>query len=147
MADTTETPNLFNPFLAWADLGMRAAEMAVAGAQKITDGADRVTRAVAGTEADEIVDDAAPAQTAGWPVAGLNGWASMQRLAWDLMAQNWVRWLSTAGNLMSASAGEGVTRKGRTSMLAPEHAQAADEPKPRRRSTAKPRRAQRASRS
>lgn len=138
MTNETETPNLFNPFVLWADLGMRAAEMAVASTQNITEGADRVTRAVAGTEAGEIVDATSSSDwpASAWPAAGWEGIASMQRLAWDLMAQNWMRWMSTAGNLVSASAGEGLGRKGRDTMRAVEHALASDEPKPRRKAVA-----------
>ena len=135
MAYEPESPTLFNPFLLWADMGMRATEMAVASTQNITEGADRVTRAVASAEADEIVD-AADAQAAlpasAWPAASWDGIASMQRLAWDLMAQSWVRWLSTAGNLMSASAGDGLARSGAGVMGVAEHAVASDEAKPRR---------------
>jgi hypothetical protein len=147
--DQPEFPNLFNPFALWADLGMRAAEMAVASTQNLTEGADRVTRAAAGTEADEIVDtSSSPYSTAGgWPAPGLGGFADMQRLAWDLMAQNWLRWVSTAGNLMSASAGEGLARKGVSSMVAGEHAWAPHEPKPRRKAAAKTRHTRGVSRS
>lgn len=122
MAYEPDSPTLFNPFLLWADMGMRATEMAVASTQNITAGADRVTRAVASTEADEIVDT-----DSSW-----DGIAGMQRLAWDLMAQSWVRWLSTAGNLMSASAGDGLARSGAGVMGVAEHAVASDEAKPRR---------------
>jgi hypothetical protein len=58
-----------------------------------------------------------------------------------------VRWLSTAGNLMSASAGEGLARKGAGVIGvigASEHAMASDEAGPRRKSAARPRRTQRA---
>lgn len=147
MANQTDSTNLFNPFMLWADLGMRAAEMAVASTQNITEGADRVARAAAGTEAEEVADTSPDPRASAWLTTPLGGFADMQRLAWDLMAQNWTRWLSTAGNLMSASAGEGLSRKGVRSMVAGEHAMASDEPKPRRKAAAKPRRARSASRS
>jgi len=147
--DQPDSPNLFNPFALWADLGMRAAEMAVASTQNIAEGTDRVTRAAAGTEAEEIVDaSSSPDSTAGgWPAPGLGGFADMQRLAWDLMAQNWLRWVSTAGNLMSASAGEGLARKGVSTMVAGEHALASQERKPHRKAAARTRRTRSSSRS
>ena len=98
MAKDADTPNLFNPFVLWADLGLRATEMTVASAQSMTNGADQVTRAVAGVEADQIANTA-PAGT------GLEGITNMQRLAWDMAEQNWLRWMSTVGSLMSAAAG------------------------------------------
>lgn len=145
----SDSPNLFNPFMVWADLGMRAAEMAVASTQNIAEGADRVTRAVAGTEAEEIVETAPSpdAHASAWSTNPLGGFADMQRLAWDLMAQNWTRWLSTAGNLMSASAGVGLAPKGVRSMVSGEHALSSDEPKPRRKAAARTRRARSAARS
>jgi hypothetical protein len=147
--ERSDQPSLFNPFTLWTDLGMRAAEMAVASTQNLTEGADRVTRAVAGTEAEEIVNQApdSGAGAGGWPAANLASFAEMQRAAWDLMAQSWLRWMSTANSLMSASAGQGLAPRARTTMVAPERALAADEPRPRRRPAAKSRKAQRASRS
>ena len=42
---------------------------------------------------------------------GLGGMGAMQRLMWDLMTQNWLRWASAVGSLLSASAGMGLARK------------------------------------
>jgi hypothetical protein len=145
--ERSDPPSLFNPFTLWTDLGMRAAEMAVASTQNLTEGADRVTRAVAGTEAEEIATQAPDTPAGGWPAANLASFAEMQRAAWDLMAQSWLRWMSTANSLMSASAGQGLAPRARTTMVAPERALAADEPRPRRRPAAKSRKTQRASRS
>lgn len=120
--DSSTLPDVFNPFLLWADLGMRAAELAVASTQNITEGADRLTRAgaSAGTaETDEGHRTAS--RTAGdtgtsanellpWPF-NLDSITSMQRLAWDLMAQNWTRWTSTVSNLLAASSGASLGSK------------------------------------
>jgi hypothetical protein len=66
--------------------------------------------------------------------------------AWDLMTENWVRWMSTVGNLMSASAGVSLARAAETTAAAAEHALASDEPKPRRKAAAKPKRVPKRSR-
>ena len=111
MAEQKDSPNLFNPFMLWADWGMRAAEAAIASTQNLTDGADRVTRAVAGTEASEIAD-ASPARDADTSTAtAFEGIAALQRQAWDMAAQNWTRWRSAVGGMLSAGAGVELASK------------------------------------
>ena len=63
--------------------------------------------------AEEIADlEAEPGRRKrGLPPAGLAGIASMQRLGWELMTQNWTRWLANLGNVMAAGAGVGLSRK------------------------------------
>ncbi|MDP3858455.1 MAG: hypothetical protein Q8Q73_11925 [Stagnimonas sp.] len=146
MTNEPETRDLFNPFVLWTDLGMRAAEAALASTQTMTEGADRLTRAVAGAEAAEAKE---PASAGGdyanaWTTGGMDGIASMQRLMWDMTARNWVRWMSAVGNFMSAGAGVGLARKaaGQDNPLATvrdnmEHALASAEPKPRRKPAAR----------
>lgn len=177
----------FNPFWLWADLRMRAAETVFASTQNITDGADRVTRAVAIANPTETA--AAPSamnQGANASAASFSGIGTLHRLMWESMTQNWMRWASTVGHLLSAGAGVEVARnfagqenpleavrdnlraaswsekpatqkelgaleypaqrRGKRSARMSVHAFAADEPKPRRRAAAKPRRTQRSSR-
>jgi hypothetical protein len=120
--DSSTLPDVFNPFLLWADLGMRAAEIAVASTQNITEGADRLTRAggasAATAETDEARGTASRTDDTNtsandllpWPF-NLDSITSMQRLAWDLMAQNWTRWTSTVSNLLAASSGASLGSK------------------------------------
>ena len=138
--------NLFNPFMLWTDLGMRAAEAAVASTQNMTEGADRLTRAAASAEATVADDEASDTDdnTNTWATASLGGMADMQRMMWELTTRNWMQWMSMAGNLMSAGAGVGLARTVahqrnplevvRDNM---EHALASPEPKPRRKAAAK----------
>jgi hypothetical protein len=115
MADQNDSPSLFNPFLLWADWGMRAAEAAMASTQNITDGADRVTRAVASAEPGRLVEP--PAGSDAGATAAMGGIADMQRLAWDLAARNWTQWMSTVSSLMSAGTGMGREGAGAASPL------------------------------
>jgi hypothetical protein len=154
MTNEPDARDLFNPFMLWTDLGMRAAEVAVASAQNMTEGADRLTRAAASAEADadDTDDDEASGaddKTNTWASASLGGMADMQRMMWDLTTRSWVQWMSMASNLMSAGAGVGLARtvahqrnplkvvRGNI-----EHALAAPEPKSRRKAPAKRRTSQ-----
>lgn len=149
MTNEPDARDLFNPFMLWTDLGMRAAEVAVASTQNMTEGADRLTRAAASAEAAEADDDASSDgdNTNTWASASLGGMADMQRVMWDLTTRSWMQWMSMAGNLMSAGAGVGLARKVahqrnplevvRDSM---EHALASPEPKRRPRKAAAKRR-------
>lgn len=147
MTNEPDASNLFNPFMLWTDLGMRAAEAAVASTQNMTDGADRLTRAAAGAQAD--ADDEGPGESANtWASASLGGMAGMQRMMWEMTTRSWMQWMSMAGNLMSAGAGVGLAR---TIAHQPnplkvvhdnvEHALASPEPKARPRKAAARRRA------
>jgi hypothetical protein len=146
MTNEPDANNLFNPFMLWTDLGMRAAEAAVASTQNMTEGADRLTRAAASAEAD--ADDEGPGDNANtWASASLGGMADMQRMMWEMTTRNWMHWMSMAGNLMSAGAGVGLAR---TIAHQPnplkvvhdnvEHALASPEPKARPRKVAARRR-------
>lgn len=154
MTHQTDTPNFFNPLLLWADWGMRAAEATIASTQNLTEGADRVTRAVAGTEASEIADAQASEAEAS-AAAAFDGIANMQRQAWDTATQNWTQWMSAVGGMLSAGAGRQHAvalanpkqrRSERDAEGSAQHAFASDEPKPRRKAAAKTRRTKRASR-
>ena len=146
MTNEPANSNLLNPFLLWTDLGMRAAEAAVASTQNMTDGADRLTRAAASAEAADATDEDSDTGeiSSTWASASLNGMADMQRMMWDLTTRSWMQWMSMAGNMMSAGAGVGLARKVahqrnplevvRDNM---EHALAAPEHKPRRKAAAK----------
>ena len=48
MPDERRTSNPFNPWLAWADLGLRSAELTLAWFQGINEAFDRMSRAGAG---------------------------------------------------------------------------------------------------
>jgi len=100
MTNETDARGVFNPFLMWTDMGMRATEMTLASLQNMTEGADRLMRAGASAEVEEPHED-----------DGLGGLGGMQRLMLDLMTQNWLRWASAFGSLLSASAGVGLARK------------------------------------
>jgi hypothetical protein len=100
MTNEPDARGMLNPFLLWTDMGMRATEMTLASLQNMTEGADRLTRAGASAEVEEPHED-----------DGLGGMGGMQRLMWDLMTQNWLRWASAFGSLLSASAGVGLARK------------------------------------
>ena len=112
MANERSTPNLFNPLVAWADLGMRAAEMTVASSQNINDAFDRLTRAGASVEppqdsfAMSMRIDPAP----GALPATLDQVGNLQRTVFELMTQGWVRWMSALGTLASLPAGIGLAR-------------------------------------
>lgn len=102
---------LFNPFLLWTDLGMRAAEAAVASTQNLTEGADRLTRAAASAEADAHDEASGTGENAStWASASLGGMADMQRMMWEMSTRSWMQWMAMAGNLMSAGAGVGLAR-------------------------------------
>jgi hypothetical protein len=99
-------PNLFRPFQLWTDLGMRAAEMTLGSTQNFTEGADRLTRAVAGSDA---VDNASAAMAL--QPASVDGIEGMQRMAFEAMTQAWSQWISMFGSLLAAGAGIGVANK------------------------------------
>jgi len=150
MTNEPDARVLFNPFVLWTDLGMRAAEAAVASTQNMTEGADRLARAVAGAEAAATGEPtpAGDGDANAWMTGGLDGLASMQRLVWDLTTHNWMQWMSAVGNFMSAGAGVGLARKSAGQDNPPatvrgkmEHALASPEPKPRRKPAAAKRRA------
>jgi hypothetical protein len=111
MAEQKDSPNLFNPFMLWADWGMRAAEAAIASTQNLTNGADRVTRAVAGTEASEIADASSDEEDEPRTATAFDGIANMQRLAWDMAAQNWTRWMTAVAGMLSAGSGVELASK------------------------------------
>jgi len=148
MTNEPDARDLFNPFMLWTDLGMRAAEAAVASTQNMTEGADRLTRAAASAQAhpdDEASDTGENAGT--WASASLGGMADMQRMMWEMTTRSWMQWMSMAGNLMSAGAGVGLARTVahqrnplRVVHDSVEHALASPEPKSRPRKAAAKRR-------
>jgi len=113
MANERSNLNLFNPLLAWADVGLRAAEMTVASSQNINDAFDRVARAGAGADI-ELEDGSAgrPAASAtsratsraAFPAA-LGQLGDWQRTMFEWSAQAWVNWMSALGSLASLPAG------------------------------------------
>ena len=111
MAEQKDSPNLFNPFMLWADWGMRAAEAAIASTQNITNGADRVTRAVADTEASEMTEASSEDDGGRSPATAFDSIANMQRLAWDMAAQGWSRWMTAVAGMMSAGSGLELANK------------------------------------
>jgi hypothetical protein len=112
MAYDRSTSTLFNPLLAWADLGMRAAEMTVASSQNIGDAVDRITRAGASVDAPQTGPPSDPmprAQRAALP-ATLGQLGDLQRTLFELATQGWVRWMSGLGTLASLPAGVRMAR-------------------------------------
>jgi hypothetical protein len=112
MAYDRSTSTLFNPLLAWADLGMRAAEMTVASSQNIGDAVDRITRAGASVDAPQTGAPSDPmprAQRAALP-ATLGQLGDLQRTLFELATQGWVRWMSGLGTLASLPAGVRMAR-------------------------------------
>jgi hypothetical protein len=112
MAYDRSTSTLFNPLLAWADFGMRAAEMTVASSQNIGDAVDRITRAGASVDAPQTGAPSDPmprAQRAALP-ATLGQLGDLQRTLFELATQGWVRWMSALGTLASVPAGVGLAR-------------------------------------
>jgi hypothetical protein len=103
---------LFNPFLAWADLGLRAAEMTLASSQNIGDAVDRITRAGAGVQPEEIIaqPSAPPRPRRAAPPAAFADVTSLQRTMFELFTENWVRWMSAWGTLAALPAGVGLAR-------------------------------------
>lgn len=112
MPDDRSPSNLFNPFFAWTDLGMRAAEMAVASSQNINEAFDRMTRAGASIEPPD--DDAAMATPIEAPRAALPATlgqvGNLQRTLFELVTQGWVRWMSALGTIASLPAGISLAR-------------------------------------
>jgi hypothetical protein len=104
--------NLFNPFLAWADLGLRAAEMTMASSQNIGDAVDRITRAGAGVQPEEIIarPSAPPQPDRPALPAALGDVTSLQRTMFELFTESWVRWMSAWGTLAALPAGVGLAR-------------------------------------
>ena len=111
MAEQKDSPNLFNPFMLWDDWGMRAAEAAIASTQNLTNGADRVTRAVADTEASEMTDASSDEEDEPSTTTAFDGIANMQRLAWDMAAQGWTRWMTAVAGMLSAGSGVELASK------------------------------------
>ena len=115
MANDLSTSKLFNPLVAWADLGLRAAEMTVASTQNINDAFDRATRAGASAEPSDITiadTSSRPASTsrAALP-ATLGPIGDFHRTVFELITQGWLRWMSALGTLASLPAGIEMTRK------------------------------------
>jgi uncharacterized lipoprotein NlpE involved in copper resistance len=106
------TSNLFNPLFAWADLGMRAAEMTVASSQTLGDAFDRMTRAGASVDASEAgaASDAVPEVPRPALPSTLGQLGNLQRTFFELAAQGWVRWMSALGTFASLPAGVGLAR-------------------------------------
>lgn len=109
MADNLNPSSLFNPTMLWADLGLRALDMSWSSIQNISDGVDRMTRAVAGAEPTQ--DEAASFTIREKPTSGVGSGltlaAGMQRSAFDLMTRSWLQWMSTLGTVASLAAGRG----------------------------------------
>lgn len=105
MANDRSNPNLFNPVFAWADLGMRAAEMTLASSQNINDVVDRLTRA--GASADTL--ETGSTRSAATQVT-MGPFENLQRSVFELVTEGWLRWMSALGTLASMPAGVGLAR-------------------------------------
>jgi hypothetical protein len=112
MAYDRSTSTLFNPLLAWADFGMRAAEMTLASSQNLGEAVDRITRAGAGVDVPQAnpVSGATPETRRAALPATLGQLGDLQRTLFELAAQGWVRWMSALGTLASVPAGVGLAR-------------------------------------
>ena len=121
MTNEPDARDLFNPFMLWTDLGMRAAEVAVASTQNMTEGADRLTRAAASAEAAEADDDASSDgdNTNTWASASLGGMADMQRVMWDLTTRSWMRFNAATISRKASRSGASGAAAGRTTEFSP----------------------------
>jgi hypothetical protein len=108
MATNLNSPNLFNPLMLWADMGMRALEMTLSSSQNLSDRVDRLTRAGANVDVQEVAkvpsgdgrDRSGFASSSGLALA-----AQMQRAGLELMTQAWQQWMSALGTLTALGVG------------------------------------------
>lgn len=114
MAAEPTRPDLFNPMLLWADLGLRALESSVSSTQKIGDTVERMARAGAGPK-DDGQSSATPSPGSASGSAAGSAMAlvgQMHRSAFDVMQQGWLQWMSTLGTFASLTAGRGFSQAG-----------------------------------
>jgi hypothetical protein len=129
MADERSTSNLFNPWLAWADLSLRAAEMTTVWFQTVNDTFDRIARARASLGL---------AQTPTGPVNPL------QAVRTSLRPSAWGEKPAVEGTVGSLTYPAQRKRRAATEDL--QHAMASGEAKPRRKPAAKRKGARRTAR-
>ena len=111
MATNLDSPNLFNPLMIWADMGLRALEMTLSSSQNLGDRLDRLTRATANAEVQETAHLASAGGTDRSGLASNPGLAlatQMQRAGLELMTQAWQQWMSTLGTLTALGVGRPV---------------------------------------
>ena len=112
MAKDIETPNLFNPMMLWADMGMRAVEMTLSSPPTTGDGIDRPSR-TGGRKAapvETVSQDPARALPA---FPDLSLFLQMQRATFDLMTQGWQQWMNTFVTLSSFGMGHSFAETAR----------------------------------
>jgi hypothetical protein len=104
MATNFNSPNLLNPLMLWADMSMRALEMALSSSQNLGDRVERLTRAGANVDVQEVAR--LPADRSGFASSsGLALAAQMQRAGLELMTQAWQQWMTALGTLTALGAG------------------------------------------
>jgi hypothetical protein len=105
MPSETTPSDVFNPFLLWTDIGLRAADMTMASSQRISEGMDRISRAassaeIAGTAA---ATDSTPEIR---PLSiDFGGASRLYRSLFDFGTQAWLQWMSSLGGLASFATG------------------------------------------
>lgn len=116
-AEEFTRPPFLNPMVLWADLGLRALDSTVSTSQKIGDTVDRMTRASAAPDTEDVSESAAGARVAAdasglVPVSPVALMTRMHRTAFDSMQQGWLQWMSMVGTLTTAVARRGMTAAG-----------------------------------
>lgn len=105
--------SLFNPLVAWTDLGLRAAEMTMASSQNFSDAFDRMTRARASEQPSGSSAGSVAPRTVALPVAlpaALGQFGNLQRTLFELATENWIRWVSAVGTMASLPGAVGLAR-------------------------------------
>ena len=113
MANESNSPDRLNPLWWWTDLGLRAAEMTMASSQNMGDAADRLVRAGASVDSQQLLATPStlrPVRDSNVPAVS-GDFGSFQRTIFDLMTESWVRWVSSLGAVASVGAGIGLARK------------------------------------
>ncbi len=110
--------NVLNPFMLWADMGLRALDLTVASSQNLSEGVDRFTRASASTGGTEAaLSFAAPVREPGSRSTMLLG-SQVQRSMLDLMTQGWLQWMAALGSFVSLAAGRTLSNETRRNLPA-----------------------------
>jgi len=112
-------PTLFNPFIAWTDLAMKATEMVVSSGQLIGERVDEIARASANASPPDFKqltllggDEVKTATESSFDMM-----TRMQSASFQLMARAWQQWFTSLGALSaltgSRTFGEALSRQDR----------------------------------
>jgi hypothetical protein len=120
MATNFNSPNLFNPLMLWADMGMRALEMTLSSSQNLGDRVERLTRAGANVdvqEAAKLSSTDSRGRSAFASSSGLALAAQMQRAGLEMMTQAWQQWMSLMGTVTALGVGRPLAETVRNNPL------------------------------